>query len=115
ATLCGLDAVLSEIISVARRASRSRGVKPIAIVQLWPGASPIPPDGQVEVPTANSAGSEEVTLSMNSGLVVPVLLTARLTVAVSPTGEPGKPSESGKEMVASEGGDIAGCACVTLA
>ena len=47
ATLCGLVAVLSLIDSVALRAPSALGVKPIAIVQVRPGASPIPPGGQV--------------------------------------------------------------------
>ena len=114
ATLCGLVAVLSLSVSVARRAPRSRGVKPIAMVQVRPGASPLPSDGQVEVPTANSAGSDEVTLPMNSGLVLPVLLTTSFMVAVSPCGEPGKLSESGTEMEVGGCADAANCACDTV-
>src|ERR1035437_3131613 len=84
-TCCGLVAVLSLTVSVAERAPVSLGVKPIAIVQVPVGASPLPPDGQVEVPTANSAGLLDETLLTNS-TAWPVFLTVRFLVTVSPTG-----------------------------
>jgi len=81
ATLCGLVDVLSKTCSVALRVPSAFGVNPIAILQLRPCASPV--GGQVLTPVAaNSAGSDEVTLSMNSGLVLPVFTTVRFLVLV---------------------------------
>ena len=60
ATCCGLVGVLSETDSVALRTPSVLGVKPIAIVQVRPGASP--PGGQVVAPVAANSGSFEVTL-----------------------------------------------------
>ena len=97
ATCCGLVGVLSLTDSVALRAPKAPGVKRIAIVQVWPGASP--PDGQVVAPVAANSGSFELTLPMSNGLILPVFLTVMFLVTVSPTGELPKASDAGTEMV----------------
>ena len=96
ATCCGLVAVLSLTESVALRAPSASGVKPIAIVHVRVGESP--PAGQVVAPVANSAGSLEVTLPMNSRCV-PVFLTVRFLVDVSPTEVLEKASDVGTDIV----------------
>ena len=59
------------------------------------GASP--PPGHVVAPVAANSGSFEVTLPMNSRFV-PVFLTVRFLVTVSPTGELPIASEAGTEI-----------------
>jgi hypothetical protein len=94
ATCCGLLAVLSVTEIVALCGPSPLGVNPIAIVQLAKCASP--PPGQVVPVSANSA-SFEVTLPTNSGCV-PVFLTVRFLVTVSPAGELPIASDAGTEI-----------------
>ena len=94
-TCCGLVAVLSLTERVALCGPRALVVNPIAIVQVARCASP--PGGQLVAPVAANSESFEVTLPINNKFV-PVFVTVRFLVAVSPTGEAPSASEVGTEI-----------------
>ncbi len=79
-------------VSFALRAPSALGVKPIATVH--DDSEGTPSGGHVEVPDANSVGSEELTPDTISG-TVERLVMVRFFVTVSPTGELPRASDTG--------------------